>query len=198
MMNEKLKEALLYIIPACVVALLVCGAYILYKQSKEPVEIQGTTQSMVETPKGVEITANKAGYSLDRGQTERISTVIKEIRTENKEPVYVVKTDGKNAVKDSEQARKDNKADFSIIADKDNPDYKVDLSKLDKDQSLTLQQYNIQAYKKVIRTIDYEPIGKQATFTISRKITNDGQYIGVGVGYDFEHDKVVAKVSYSW
>lgn len=165
---------------------------------KEPAEVQGTSQAVTETETGVKVTAEKAGYKLDSGQANQVATVIREIRTENREPVYVVNTTGKEAQKESEQARKDNKADFSIVTDKDNPDYKVDLSKLDDNSKVTLNQYNIKAYKSVIRTIDYAPVNKQVTFTVSKKITNDGQYLGVGAGYDFEDNRFIAKISYSW
>lgn len=86
---------------------------------------------------------------------------------------------------------------FAIVTDKNNPDKVVSMNDIEKDSKVELNQYNIQAYKKVIRTIDVT-FNKQATFTISRKITNDGQYLGIGAGYDWENNRVIAKLSYSW
>jgi Tfp pilus assembly protein PilP len=162
-----------------------------------PVEVQGTSQTIAETPTGSKIAAEKAGFKIDSGQAREVATTIREIRTEQREPVYIVTTTGKEAAKESEQARKDNHADYSLVTDKNDPDKKVELDKLDKDKTYTLEQYNIQAFKKVIRTIDVST-NKEATFTISRKITNDGQYLGIGAGYDWENNRVIAKVSYSW
>ena len=179
-----------------IVAFFICG-FLIYRAMNKPVEVQGTSQTIAETPQGVKITAEKAGYSLDSGQAKEVATVIREIRTENKEPLYVVQTTGKEVAKESEQARKDNKADFAIVTDKNNPDKVVSMNDIEKDSKVELNQYNIHCYKKVIRTIDVTS-NKQATFTISRKITNDGQYIGIGAGYDWENNRVIAKLSYSW
>ena len=132
-----------------------------------------------------------------------MAATIREIRTVEKEPVYIVQTTGEKVQKDSEQARKDNKADFAIITDKQDPDKVVDITSIEKDSKVELNQYNIQAYKPVIRTVsiapDFQGKGvKQADVTISKKITKDGQYIGLGVGYDFQDNRALVKISYSW
>ena len=191
------KNKYLNVALALMIIVFFINGYLLYRAINKPVEVQETSQTIAETPQGVKITAEKAGYNLDSGQAKEVATVIREIRTENKEPLYVVQTTGKEVAKESEQARKDNKADFAIVTDKNNPDKVVNMNDIEKDSKVELNQYNIQAYKKVIRTIDVTS-NKQATFTISRKITNDGQYLGIGAGYDWENHRVIAKVSYSW
>jgi len=63
---------------------------------------------------------------------------------------------------------------------------------------LTLNQYNILAYKKVIRDITIDPPFSgitpnginEADYGVSRKITNDGKYFGVVGGYDFDNKKL--------
>ena len=197
------KKPWFYIMLFVLIATGIIGGFLLYRAMNKPAEVQGTSQTIAETQQGVKIAANKAGYRLDDGQAKEISTTIREIRTTEKEPVYIVQTTGKDVKKDSEQARRDNKADFAIVTDKDNPDKVVDLNSIEKDSKVELQQYNIQAYKPVIRTISIAPdfngkAVKQADFTISKKITKDGQYLGVGVGYDFEDKKALVKFSYSW
>jgi hypothetical protein len=194
---DKLKKEPWFYATVFLLTVIIIGGFFLYKHLTKPSEVQGTSQAIAETQQGVKITADKAGYSLDNGQAKQVATTIREIRETQKEPVYIVQTTGKEVVKDSEQARKDNKADFSIVTDKNNPDKVVDLKGIESDKKVQLNQYNIQAYKKVIRTIEYSS-NKQATFTISRKITDDGQYIGIGAGYDFDNKRVIAKVSYSW
>ena len=183
--------------------LLFAGGYIIYRAYNQPVEVQSIPQTIAETPQGVKIAADKAGYSLDTGQAKQVATAIREVRIENKEPLYVVNTSGKDAAKASEQARKDNKADFAIVADKSNPDKAVDLNKIDNAAKVELQQYNIQAYKPVIRTVSVTPDIKekairQVNFTISKKVTKDGQYLGIGVGYDLKDNRALINLSYSW
>lgn len=191
------KNKYLNVALALMIIVFFINGYLLYRAINKPVEVQGTSQTIAETPQGVKITADKAGYNLDNGQAKEVATVIREIRTENKEPLYVVQTTGKEVAKESEQARKDNKADFAIVTDKNNTDKVVNMNDIEKDSRVELNQYNIHCYKKVIRTIDVTS-NKQATFTISRKITNDGQYLGIGAGYDWENHRVIAKLSYSW
>lgn len=195
--KEKLRNIMVYVAAISLVIALCISGFMIYKAMTKPVEVQGTSQTIVETPTGSKIAAEKAGFKIDSGQAREVATTIREIRTEQREPVYIVTTTGKEATKESEQARKDNHADYSLVTDKNDPDKKVELDKLDKDAKVELNQYNIQCYKKVIRTIDISS-NKEATFTISRKITNDGQYLGIGAGYDWENKRVIAKISYSW
>ncbi|WP_296734348.1 hypothetical protein [Anaerovibrio sp.] len=77
------------------------------------------------------------------------------------------------------------------------------MNKLDKSDKVELNQYNIQAYKPVIRTVSIKPDindkgVKQVNFSISKKITKDGQYLGVGVGYDIKDKRALLNISYSW
>lgn len=196
-MKEKIFSLLINPWTYMVILLIALVAMVWFYINK-PVEVVGTTQNIAETPKGVEIAGEKANVKLNEGQSKEVAQYIKEVRVKEIEPQYVVQTTGKTVKQDSEQAKKDNKADFAIVTNKDKPDEKVDLDKFDKNQKIELQQYNVQAYKKVLRTVEYEPIQKQATFSISKKITNDGQYIGVGAGYDFDNNRAIVKVSYTW
>lgn len=196
--NKYLNVAL-----ALMIIVFFINGYLLYRAMNKPLEVQGTSQTIAETPTGTKIAAEKAGFRIDTGQAKEISTSIKEIRTEQLEPVYIVTTTGKDAVKESEQARKDNKADFAIVTDKNNPDSKVELGTLEKDKKVELNQFNIQAYKPVIRTVSITPdISdkgiRQVNFSIAKKITKDGQYLGVGVGYDIKDKRMLMNISYSW
>lgn len=66
-------------------------------------------------------------------------------------------TTGEKAPAAASEARKEAKADFAIITDKNNPDKQVQLEELKKDQPVELNQYNVQAYKPVIRTLTISP-----------------------------------------
>lgn len=115
-----------------------------------------------------------------------------------KEPVYIIQTTGDKAQEAFEKASKQEKADFSIVTDKGRPDEAVELDKLDKNTTVNLTQYNVQAYKKHINTIEYYPAEKTVGYTHQWKISKSGKYMGIGVDYDTDDQRVMAKVTYSW
>lgn len=156
------------------------------------------TQQQAETPAGVEKAASNARIKLDSGQTKQVSETIREIRVTEKEPVYIIQTTGDKAQEVSEKASKQEKADFSIVTDKDHPDEAVELDKLDENETVNLNQYNIQAYKKQLNTIEYQPWEKTIGYTHSWKVSKSGKYLGVGADYDIDDKRVLAKVTYSW
>ena len=115
-----------------------------------------------------------------------------------REPVYIIQTTGDKAQEASEKASKQEKADFSIVTDKDHPDEAVELDKLDKDTTVNLNQYNVQAYKKHINTVEYYPQEKAIGYTHQWKTSKSGRCMGVGLDYDTDDNRVMAKVTYSW
>lgn len=157
-----------------------------------------TSQEQAETTEGVKKAADNAHIKLDYGQQKQISETIREIRVTEKEPVYIIKTSGDKAQEVSEKVGKQEKADFSIVTDKDHPDKTVELDKLDKNTTVNLNQYNVQAYKKHINTIDYYPAEKTVGYTHQWKISKSGKYMGVGVDYDTDDQRIMTKVTYSW
>ena len=156
------------------------------------------TQQQAETPAGVEKAASNAHIKLDSGQTKQVSETIREIRVTEREPVYIIQTPGDKAREVSEKASKQEKADFSIVTDKDHSDEAVELDKLDENETVNLNQYNIQAYKKQLNTIEYQPWEKTIGYTHSWKVSKSGKYLGVGADYDIDDKRVLAKVTYSW
>lgn len=155
-------------------------------------------QQQAETPAGVEKAASNAHIKLDSGQTKQVSETIREIRVTEREPVYIIQTTGDKAREVSEKASKQEKADFSIVTDKDHSDEAVELDKLDENETVNLNQYNIQAYKKQLNTIEYQPWEKTIGYTHSWKVSKSGKYLGVGADYDIDDKRVLAKVTYSW
>lgn len=67
-----------------------------------------------------------------------------------------------------------------------------------------LNQYNIHAYKKILRQIDYalrslqDLSPREIGFAVSRKISKDGKYIGIAVDYNFDADKTTAKIRFTY
>ena len=195
-----------------VVVLVAAAAFFIYQhvynkyQSEHKLERQMEQvtvlpQQEAESVAGVEKAAAKADVPVSMSQTKEIVTQIKEIRTTEQVPVYVVKSTGATVEKDITTAKEQAKADFTIVTDKDNPAKTVDLENLDKDAEITLNQYNIKAYPKALRQIEVGRGTDGGTFVgviISKKVTDNGQYLGVGVDYDTERDMVMAKVIYTW
>ena len=163
-----------------------------------PEAVTTIPQQQAEIPAGVEKAASNAHIKLDSGQTKQVSETIREIRVTEKEPVYIIQTTGNKAQEASEKASKQEKADFSIVTDKDHPDEAVELDKLDENETVNLNQYNIQAYKKQLNTIEYQPWEKTIGYTHSWKVSKSGKYLGVGADYDIDDKRVLAKVTYSW
>ena len=192
---------------ALVVVLLIAatGLWLYNRYFKADETIVQESQTTAETPAGVQRAAEKAGVTVDSDQAKAVAKEIKYIYETQKEPVYIVKTTGAEVQTAASTARKEAKADFSIITDKNNPTKEVSLEELQKEkaQPVELNQYNIQAYKPVIRTISITPDLKergvrQVNFSIARKVTKDGQYVGVGVGYDIVDKRALVNLSYSW
>lgn len=195
-LNNKYKTAQI-VTAVILITLLVC---FLVKAWEAHITKPVTTmpQQQAETPAGIEKAASNAHIKLDSGQTKQVSETIREIRVTEKEPVYIVQTTGDKAQEVSEKASKQEKADFSIVTDKDHSDEAVELDKLDENETVNLNQYNIQAYKKQLNTIEYQPWEKTIGYTHSWKVSKSGKYLGVGADYDIDDKRVLAKVTYSW
>lgn len=195
-LNNKYKTAQI-VTAVIMITLLVC---FLVKAWEAHITKPVTTmpQQQAETPAGIEKAASNAHIKLDNGQTKQVSETIREIRVTEKEPVYIIQTTGDKAQEASEKASKQEKTDFSIVTDKDHPDEAVELDKLDKDTTVNLNQYNVQAYKKHINTVEYYPQEKAIGYTHQWKTSKSGRYMGVGLDYDTDDNRVMAKVTYSW
>lgn len=183
---------------------LLCFAITLkntFKQAPKPVTPM--TQLQAEAPAGVEKAADNAGIKLQHSQAKEAAEEVRYIYEIKKEPAYIVNTTGEKAPAAASEARKEAKADFAIITDRNNPDKQVQLEELKKDQPVELNQYNVQAYKPVIRTVTISPDieGKkleQINFSISKKINKKGEYIGIGTGYDIINKRTLLNISYTW
>ena len=197
-----IKEHIVTITLTIAVLLLI---YHNYMQKQETDKVMFSTQEKAETAAGVHQAAADADVKLDAGQEKEISTVIKEIRTTEQVPVYVVQTTGANLNNAAETARERAEADFSIITDNTPADNNKapfeapqEFETIPDNAPVTLNQYNIQAYKKHINTIEYQPWEKTIGYTHQWKITKSGRYIGVGADYDIDDKRAYAKVVYSW
>lgn len=191
------------IIATAILLIIVC--VLLFRScQKQPEKVTQETQTEAQTEAGVEKAADNAQVPIDRQQAQDAAKEIHYIYTHDTQPEYTIITTGGDAEKQSQAAQERAGADFSIIADKDTPDKKVSLDELPKDSTVNINQYNVQAYKKVLHTIDVSPdldSGRGVSeigYTVSRKVAKDGRYLGAGASYNFDNRKAYVKISYTW
>lgn len=192
------------------VVLFVVVGYFVWQHFHQPEPVTVESQAQAETPAGVELAAKNAHIDMLQSQLTEAARQIAELK--NKPPVTVVKTVPVEVIKTVEIEREKSGANFAIVTDQKQPDKQVDLNQVEKlpvDTSVTLNQYNVFAYKKVIRGINIYPDWSESvkktspriqevTFDASRRITKDGKYIGGVVGYNFKHDEAKAGIRYSF
>ena len=93
-------------------------------------------------------------------------------------------------------------ADFSIVASTDGAP--ANTASISKDKPVELNQYNVQAYKKVLHTVEVSPDidgGRgvaEVGYSVSHKVSRDGKYLGVGASYNFDNKKAYVKMTYTW
>ena len=197
------KAIILYAVGIILVAVL---AVVAWRYTHRPEPVTTETQTQAETVQGVTRAADNAHVTLSPDQSQQTADRIKYIYTHDVQPVYTITTTGANAEKQAQAAQKAAGADFSIVTNKSAPDEKTDLKTLPAGSTVELNQYNVQAYKKVLHTVEASPdidytgikgVG-EVGYTVSRKVSDSGQYVGVGASYNVENHKTMLKVSYTW
>lgn len=190
------------VISTLLVIALIIGGYLIWENFKVKT-ITGQSQNQAETPSGIETAAKNAQIKMYQDQLDEAAREIAKLK--NKPPDVVIQTVPVEVVKTVEKERERRGADFAIVTNPKEPDKQVDLKEIEKLPSNTpinLNQYNVYAYKKVIRGVTIypkfnglTPTGvSEVTFDVSRKISKDGKYLGVVGGYDFEHKKIKAGI----
>lgn len=191
-----------YIIVVIVVAVIAFIGYMLWDKFTAK-EVTGMSQTQAETEVGVKKAADNAHITINTDQAKQVAERIQIIRETKEVPVYVEKTTGKDVEKVSKQYVKDSGADFAIVTDANDKDKEVNLKEIPADKEVVLQQYNINAYKKYIQQVE---VGKSTDgytelgYTINRKITDDGKYLGIGVSNEWNstENRTFIKLVYSW
>ena len=205
-MLDKAKEILLNItnwlaghkLEVFVVLELILIAFALYHLLKPPETITVMPQEQAETTQGVKQASENAQVKIDNAQAQEVASTIREIRVVEKAPEYAVHTTGDKAQEASEKAQEATGADFAIVTNKDTAQEVKQLDELPADTQVTLNQYNVQAYKKHINTIEYQPTEKVVGYTHQWKVSKSGHYMGVGADYDIDEQKIMMKITYSW
>ena len=197
---ENNKNLIAYIVAG---AVLICAAFLIYRHFHQPEPVTTESQTQAETPAGVEQAADRAHVPISNDQAQQAASQIKYIYSHDVQPIYTITTSGSKVQKAAETAQNNAGADFSIITDKSNPTATTDLKTLPTSSTVELNQYNVQAYKKILHTIEVVPDIQNKSvdevgYTVSRKISNDGKYIGVGASYNIDDHKTMVKLSYTW
>ena len=184
-------------------AVLICAAFLIYRHFHQPEPVTMESQTQTETPAGVEQAADRAHVPISNDQAQGAASQIKYIYTNSITPQYTIKTTGDKAQEVAEKAQAAAGADFSIVTNKSAPNEKTDLKTLPAGSTVELNQYNVQAYKKILHTIEVVPdiqnksVG-EVGYTVSRKISSDGKYLGIGASYNIDDHKTMVKLSYTW
>jgi hypothetical protein len=195
------------IIAAIAIALLGIGGYFIWQHFHQPQPVTAESQVQAETPQGIDLAAHNNQVKMMQDQLDSAAQQIAALK--NKPPDTIIQTVPYEVTKVVTQEVEKRGADFGIVTDPKSPDKPVDLNevaKLPADTPVTLNQYNVFAYKKIIRDVTVYPSFSgihpnginEADYGVSRKITNDGKYLGVVGGYDFDNKKAKIGLRYTY
>ena len=194
--HRRIIGAIIFGILAVIVAVL------LFRGCKtEPQKVTVEPQVEAQSEAGVEKAADNAKVPVSRQQAQDAAQEIHYIYEHDTKPEYTIITTGGDVEKQAQAAQERAGADFSIVASDDGE--KADVASISKDKPVELNQYNVQAYKKVLHTVEVSPDieGRgiaEVGYSVSRKVSRDGKYLGVGVSYNFDNDKAYVKMTYTW
>ena len=195
--HRRIVSGILFGILAVIVAVL------LFRGCKtEPQKVTVEPQTQAQSEAGVEKAADNAQVPVSRQQAQDAAQEIRYIYEHDTKPEYTIITTGGDVEKQAQAAQERAGADFSIVASQDGS--KADVASINKDKPVELNQYNVQAYKKVLHTVEVSPDiegGRgvaEIGYTVSRKVSRDGKYLGVGASYNFDSNKAYVKMTYTW
>ena len=194
--HRRIVGAIIFGILAVIVAVL------LFRGCKtEPQKVTVEPQVEAQSEAGVEKAADNAKVPVSRQQAQDAAQEIHYIYEHDTKPEYTIITTGGDVEKQAQAAQERAGADFSIVASDDGE--KADVASISKDKPVELNQYNVQAYKKVLHTVEVSPDieGRgiaEVGYSVSRKVSRDGKYLGVGASYNFDSNKAYVKMTYTW
>lgn len=194
--HRRIVSGILFGILAVIVAVL------LFRGCKtEPQKVTVEPQVEAQSEAGVEKAADNAKVPVSRQQAQDAAQKIRYIYQHDEPPEYTIVTTGGDVEKQAQAAQERAGADFSIVASTDGAP--ANTASISKDKPVELNQYNVQAYKKVLHTVEVSPDieGRgiaEVGYSVSRKVSSDGKYLGVGASYNFDNDKAYVKMTYTW
>ena len=194
--HRRIVGAIIFGILAVIVAVL------LFRGCKtEPQKVTVEPQTQAQSEAGVEKAADNAQVPVSRQQAQDAAQEIHYIYEHDTKPEYTIITTGGDVEKQAQAAQERAGADFAIVASDDGE--KADVASISKDKPVELNQYNVQAYKRVLHTVEVSPDieGRgvaEVGYSVSHKVSRDGKYLGVGASYNFDSNKAYVKMTYTW
>ncbi|MCC5465528.1 hypothetical protein [Pelosinus baikalensis] len=181
--------------------------YFIYQYLHPAQLVTPLSQQQAETPQGIDLAAHNAKVTMMQDQLDSAARQVAELK--NQKPDTIIKTVPVEVEKAVIKEVEKRGADFAIVTDPTNPNKAVDLNEvanLPASTDVTLNQYNVFAYKKVLRDIAVYPSFTgitpngidEVSYGVSRKITNDGKYVGLVVGYEFDDKKTKIGLRYTF
>ena len=183
--------------------LLIVVAVLLFRGCKtEPQKVTVEPQTQAQSEAGVEKAADNAQVPVSRQQAQDAAQEIRYTYQHDTKPEYTIITTGGDVEKQAQAAQERAGADFSIVASDDGAP--ANTASISKDKPVELNQYNVQAYKQVLHTVEVSPDiegGRgiaEVGYSVSHKVSRDGKYLGVGASYNFDNNKAYVKMTYTW
>lgn len=184
-----LKEILKFTAAGIIGAVIVVGIYhYFFAPDKVPVVSPDT----VKSGSSIKDIAASAGVKLSSDQASEVADKIKDAK-----PAGSVNTTAGNLKTTAANMQKQSGSDFAPVVTDD------DLSKIDKNTPVELQQYHIYAAPKVLREVGLkaDTSGKGVggiSYGIKRRISSEGKYIGLRADYDWQDKEAAVWLTYTY
>lgn len=179
-----------------IIAVLV-GGYLLYQHFHPQQPVTTESQQQAETPEGISLAAHNAEVTMLHSQLDEAAKQIAVLK--NQPPNTVIQTVPVQVPYVVEQQREKSGADFVIVTDPANPATPVDLKQVEQlpeNTTVTLNQYNVQAYPKHMAEVSYYSGNSGDVAYMSRvKVFGKTGYVGPVVRYGDNKVNVGARIS---
>lgn len=179
-----------YFIIACVIGV---AGYCIYDVLKPAEKTPIIKSEQLQSTDQIKKAADSAGVSLSDEQSKIIQDKIQDAK-----PAGSVSATAGTVQQVAEQQRQQNGSDFApVVSD-------GELSKLPDDTPINLNQYHIYAAPKVQHEIGLKLDAESSShvsgisYGIKRRITENGQYVGTRLEYDWENKEAAVWATYSW
>lgn len=202
--NKQKRRWLLYATALIIICIV---GYFIWQHFHKAQPVTPMSQQQAETPAGVELAAKNAHIAMLQGQLEEVAKQVEEYK--NKPPDKIVVTEVKEIIKVVERAAVG--ADFTMVTDPAHPEKQADLKGIEKlpaGTSVTLNQYNVFAYRKKFQQIEITPDWAElaqgnfkldeAGYAINKRITKSGKYMGFKAAYNFKHEEAKGTIVYTY
>lgn len=183
------KEILKFAAAGIIGAIIVIG---IYHYFVAPDKVPVVSMEEVKTGSSVKGVAASAGVNLSADQAAEVADKIKKAK-----PAGSVNTTAGNLKDTAKQMQQQSGSDFApVVTDED-------LSKIDKDVPVELQQYHIYAAPKVLREVGLKAgtdgnAVAGVSYGIKRRISAEGKYIGVRADYDWKEKEAAVWLTYTY